>query len=157
MNEIPTKHLDVAKFEGSQVSLDFAESLIVGILNYNASSLASVIKNVEELEKQIEELKSVEDAVSRQAVKEQMIKYGFLAPDMTVTEFVEDLPPVTPKNSKRETAKWIRRSDIMSWKWFECDRCTTGYDFATPYCPHCGREMTNSETTYTTSAKEESK
>ena len=35
-----------------------------------------------------------EDAISRQAVKEQMIKYGFHAPDMTVTEFVEDLPPV---------------------------------------------------------------
>ena len=36
------------------------------------------------------------DAISRQAVKEQMIKYGFHAPDMTVTEFVEDLPSVTP-------------------------------------------------------------
>ena len=37
------------------------------------------------------------DAVSRQVVKEQMIKYGFHAPDMTVTEFVEELPPVTPQ------------------------------------------------------------
>lgn len=34
-----------------------------------------------------------EDADSRQAVKEQMIYYGFLAPDMTVTEFVEDCLP----------------------------------------------------------------
>lgn len=32
-----------------------------------------------------------EDAVSKQMVKEQMIKYGFHTPDMTVTEFVEDL------------------------------------------------------------------
>ena len=32
-----------------------------------------------------------DDAVSRQAVKEQMIKYGFHASDMTVTEFVEDI------------------------------------------------------------------
>lgn len=31
------------------------------------------------------------DTVSREAVKEQMIKYGFHSPDMTVTEFVEDL------------------------------------------------------------------
>lgn len=39
-----------------------------------------------------------DDCVSRQAVKEGMIKYGFHAPDMTVTEFIEDeLPPVTPK------------------------------------------------------------
>ncbi len=38
-----------------------------------------------------------EDCVSRQAVKDRMIKYGFHAPDMTITEFVEDvLPPVTP-------------------------------------------------------------
>ncbi len=43
-----------------------------------------------------------EDAVSRKTVKELMLKYGFLAPDMTVTEFVEDcLPPVTPKQ------RWI--------------------------------------------------
>ena len=40
--------------------------------------------------------------ISRQAVKEQMIKYGFNAPDMTVTEFVEDLPPVKPQ-PKTET------------------------------------------------------
>lgn len=38
-----------------------------------------------------------EAAVSRQAVKDGMIKYGFHASDMTITEFVEDvLPPVTP-------------------------------------------------------------
>lgn len=37
------------------------------------------------------------DVVSRDVVKEQMIMYGFHAPDMTVTEFVEDLPPVNPK------------------------------------------------------------
>ena len=36
------------------------------------------------------------DAVSREVVKERMIKYGFHSPDMTVTEFVEDLPLVTP-------------------------------------------------------------
>jgi hypothetical protein len=34
-----------------------------------------------------------EDCTSKQAVKKQMIKYGFHAPDMTVTEFVEDLLP----------------------------------------------------------------
>ena len=44
-----------------------------------------------------------EDAVSRQEVKEQMIKYGFRAPDMTVTEFVEDeLQPATPVSIKEE-------------------------------------------------------
>ena len=42
------------------------------------------------------EAQPCEDAVSREAVREGMTKYGFRAPDMTVTEFVEDeLPPVT--------------------------------------------------------------
>lgn len=42
------------------------------------------------------EVEMCEDCISRQAVKEPMIKYGFHAPDMTITEFVESLPPVTP-------------------------------------------------------------
>jgi len=46
-----------------------------------------------------------EDAVSRQVVKEQMIKYGFHAPDMTVTEFVEDLPPVNSQYSLKKVRK----------------------------------------------------
>lgn len=42
-----------------------------------------------------------EDAVSRKTVKELMLKYGFLAPDMTVTEFVEDcLPPAQPQHNE---------------------------------------------------------
>ena len=45
-----------------------------------------------------------EDAVSRQKLKEQMIKYGFHAPDMTITEFVEDLPSVLPYN----TSEWCK-------------------------------------------------
>lgn len=32
------------------------------------------------------------DYISREVVRSQMIRYGFTAPDMTVTEFVEDLP-----------------------------------------------------------------
>lgn len=46
-----------------------------------------------------------EDAISRQALKSQMIKYGFHAPDMTVTEFVEDLPSITPAQSVIEDIK----------------------------------------------------
>ena len=43
------------------------------------------------------EQESCEDVVSRKEVKEQMLKYGFHAPDITVTEFVEYLPPVNPQ------------------------------------------------------------
>jgi hypothetical protein len=49
-----------------------------------------------------------EDAISKQTIKEQMIKYGFHAPDMTVTEFVEDLPPVKPQEPK-----WIPVSERL--------------------------------------------
>lgn len=66
-----------------------------------------------------------EDAVSRQVVKEQMNKYGFHAPDMTVTEFVEDLPPVTPQ---MKIGHWILQPsnkdqgerDFIWWKCSEC-------------------------------------
>lgn len=36
---------------------------------------------------------SVSDYINREAVKTGMIRYGFTAPDMTVTEFVEDELP----------------------------------------------------------------
>ena len=42
----------------------------------------------------------MKDLISRKAVKEQMIKYGFHAPDMTVTEFVEDILSDNPKEPK---------------------------------------------------------
>ena len=48
------------------------------------------------------EQESCNDAVSRQIIKEQMLKYGFHAPDMTVTEFVEGLPPTYPEIIKCE-------------------------------------------------------
>ena len=54
------------------------------------------------------------DAVSRQVVKEQMIKYGFRSPDMTVTEFIEDLPSVNPQEPKTghcKDCKWWKDSD----------------------------------------------
>ena len=39
----------------------------------------------------------MDDSISRQVVKEQMLRYGFTAPDMTVTEFIEDLPSAQPE------------------------------------------------------------
>jgi hypothetical protein len=76
-----------------------------------------------------------EDAVSKQMVKEQMIKYGFHAPDMTVTEFVEDLSFVNSQqpcedaisrksaveafqmfrnyNSNRSNKEWVNRIEAV--------------------------------------------
>ena len=40
----------------------------------------------------------------KQTLKELMIKYGFNAPDMTVTEFVEDILPSA--QAERKKGKW---------------------------------------------------
>lgn len=80
-------------------------------------------------------------------LKEQMIKYGFHAPDMTVTEFVEDLPSVKPQEPK--TGHWIRH-DNGKYHWYLCSCCDAmaGSDermMAYRYCPNCGTKMESEE------------
>lgn len=84
------------------------------------------------------------DVISRQVVKEQMIKYGFHAPDMTVTEFVEDLLPVRPQE---QTGHWINMEiSINGDMSAECDKCgcivrNSFTNNAINYCPNCGAKM----------------
>ena len=61
-------------------------------------SVGDLEEDIKAYDMAIEALKaeSCEDAVSREDVKNGMIKYGFHAPDMTVNEFVTDLPSVQP-------------------------------------------------------------
>lgn len=112
-----------------------------------------------------------EDTISRQVVKERMIKYGFHAPDMTVTEFVEDLPPVTPQYTNAEIQKiqeleqaeikkayelgkaeqpkvghWIMTSDYLttaygSIDYVKCSCCGEDSLEEGDYCPNCGSKM----------------
>lgn len=85
-----------------------------------------------------------EDCVSRADVKEQMLKYGFNAPDMTVTEFVEDcLQPVTPQP---KMGRWI--ADVDRWgdivttvNGYRCSECNTFDTDKDNYCPNCGAKM----------------
>lgn len=84
-----------------------------------------------------------EDAISRQVIKEQMIKYGFHAPDMTVTEFVENLPPATPQP---KTGYWI--ADVDRWgdivttvNGYRCSECNAFDTDKDNYCPSCGLKM----------------
>lgn len=44
--------------------------------------------------------------VNKQTIKEEMLKYGFRSPDMTVTEFIEDL---RPSNSQKPCEDCISR------------------------------------------------
>lgn len=79
-----------------------------------------------------------EDAISRQTVKEQMIKYGFHAPDMTVTEFVEDLPSVNPQ---QKMGHWIEHEIEDTLRWVTCSECNCETFKKFNYCPNCGRRM----------------
>ena len=78
--------------------------------------------------------------ISRQELKAQMIKYGFHAPDMTVTEFVEDLLPVNPK---QKLGPWIityphgKDNPI-----YECPCChASNNSVFKNFCPNCGARM----------------
>ena len=112
------------------------------------------------------ETQPCEDCISRQAVKNGMIKYGFHAPDMTVTEFVEDcLPSITPKYTDEEIDKIqameqayvdkmvelaVKETERPKGKWIDdCGgvKCSCyGYSidddhYAKAYCTNCGAEM----------------
>ncbi len=45
--------------------------------------------------------------ISREAVREGMMKYGFHAPDMTVHEFVEDELPSVPAVPLDKLCEWL--------------------------------------------------
>lgn len=110
------------------------------------------------------------DVVSRQVVKEKMIKYGFLSPDMTVEEFVEDeLPPVKPvaciakvnfskedmqeivgKKVKemviRKKGHWIMTNDYFTGAYgnidyVKCSCCGEDSLEEGNFCPNCGSFM----------------
>lgn len=84
-----------------------------------------------------------ENCVNREDVKIRMIKYGFLAPDMTVTEFVEDIPSVQPQP---KTGHWIpdvdRWGDIVTTvNGYRCSECNAFNTDKDNYCPQCGAKM----------------
>ena len=49
----------------------------------------------------------MDDLISRKAVLDGMMKYGFLAPDMTVHEFVEDELPSVPAVPLDKLCEWL--------------------------------------------------
>ena len=51
------------------------------------------------------------DYISRGAIKDTMLRYGFKAPDMTVTEFVEDELPAADVRLVR--TRWIPCSERL--------------------------------------------
>ncbi len=100
---------------------------------------------VDEIMAALEQQQYCEDCVSRHMVKERMIMYGFHAPDMTVTEFVEDLPSVPPSP---KIGRWIRVDDNR----VKCSQCGIVYfipeysqSTQINYCPNCQSKMEGAE------------
>lgn len=96
------------------------------------------------------------DYISREAIKDAMLRYGFKAPDMTVTEFVEDELPAADVEPVRRGNWNIRLADEITLC-LECSACgrrvvdidlhhlleAGEYGEACrryPYC-HCGAKM----------------
>lgn len=95
------------------------------------------------------------DYISRGAIKDAMLRYGFKAPDMTVTEFVEDELPAADVESVRR-GRWeeyihsrycgideygepIYRDVIV----YYCSnpKCRRKTVIKENYCPSCGSKM----------------
>lgn len=83
-------------------------------------------------------------------LKEAMIRYGFHAPDMTVTEFVEDvLTPIEAEPIRR--GHWIKNAEWQGWRCSECGQddvyaFTLNWDGTADalqdyFCPYCGAKM----------------
>lgn len=89
--------------------------------------------------------------IERETLKTAMIKYGFLAPDMTVTEFIEDELPVADV-APAQCGRWERDRGLI-----KCSACgfgmypnyprfmdgaCVGTGYSEPnYCPNCGAKM----------------
>ena len=135
-----------------QIVIDIHEKDYQCMLNGDLPySVIHAIQNGTPLDKHDEELiketvasiwgEPCDDYVKREDVKSGMIKYGFLAPDMTVTEFVEDeLPSVTPQPKR---GKWIEKTGEGFDAWAECSECGCVNPFEDDfnYCPNCGADM----------------
>lgn len=75
--------------------------------------------------------------IEREVIKMQMLKYGFRAPDMTITEFVKD------------ELSGVDVVPIVHGHWFNgqsgnykiCSECSQIADFDFNYCPNCGAKM----------------
>lgn len=95
------------------------------------------------------------DYIRREAIKNAMLRYGFKAPDMTVTEFVEDELPaadVEPeRNGRWEECDWVDVDEhgfgtIRTFKaGLRCNQCACVFKkkllWKRNYCPNCGSKM----------------
>lgn len=117
------------------------------------------------------------DYISRETIKDAMLRYGFKAPDMTVTEFVEDELPAADVEPVRR-GRWIysrkhlwyknKNGEIDMWRLdigFHngpecqvchaafCEHCTPNFDdeecdVGHYYCSECKAEQFENHNTF---------
>ena len=120
---------------------------------------------------------TMSDYISREAIKDTMLRYGFKAPDMTVTEFVEDELPAADVEPVRH-GRWIyskkhlwyknKNGEIDMWRLDigfhngpECQVCHASFcEYCTPnfddeecdvghyYCSECKAAQLDNHNTY---------
>lgn len=145
---------DITKMveEIAMQAIENQEEFIFETINPYCENVLQMKVNKEELKQilfnGIQKQQPCEDCVKREDVRNGMIKYGFLSPDMTVTEFVEDLPSVTPSRPK---GKWILTHPLQADDpgAYTCSVCGYGDWGLDPkidnFCFNCGADMRESE------------
>lgn len=90
----------------------------------------------------------MKEYIEREAIKSGMIRYGFTAPDMTVTEFVEDELPAADVVEAMH-GRWEERIvddpldpyGFFKRRWY-CSSCGRYQTYGTTaFCPRCGARM----------------
>ena len=84
-----------------------------------------------------------EDMVDRELVETLLRRYDFCSMDMTIDDFMNELPSVKPQRPK---GKWIKTKDDCDGAnfydfSFECTECGKEQSFKFNFCPNCGAEM----------------
>lgn len=78
--------------------------------------------------------------VEKSKIFAQMIFFGFRAPDMTVTEFVDDLPAADVQEVKHGRFYLNELDD--KWTCTVCGKSIYYYGIPSHnYCPYCGAKM----------------
>jgi len=74
-----------------------------------------------------------DDLISRQIIKAQMMKYGFRALDMTVTEFVEDCLP----SAQQDCSDCIKRGGDWDCDHVHCHKGESAQPGFNEWCTDC--------------------
>ena len=126
------------------VSIDSFKFVVEQTIKALSQSPCNTCKHYESRCTWLPNKQSCDDMVSREVVRQGMLKYGFTAPDMTVHEFVEDeLPSVTPSRHK---GRWIKGiNTYFNIEAYRCSECNYHTVYKHDICPNCKTEMVESQ------------